>query len=653
VAAEAAYVWRPSEEAAAATRVMRFAASHGAADYATLHRRALEDPEWFWAAVVEDLGIEFSRPYARVLDESRGPEWATWFVGGRLNLAWNCAGRWRDRTPHAVAVRSETEDGDVRSLTYAELWRETCRLAAGLRGLGVAPGDRVGLFLPMLWQAVVASHACALIGAVQVPIFSGLAAPAVAARLVDCSAKAVVTVDGTLRRGVEVPMKQALDDALATASSVEHVVVVRRLGDGVRAAMDPRRDVTWDDLVAGQPDDIEPEQVESEHPYYLGYTSGTTGRPKGVVHATAGFLVKIAQEAAHQTDLWPHDTLYWVTDLGWLMGAWEIVGAGSVGATVVLCEGAPNTPPDRVWRQCARHEVSALGISPTLVRSLVPAGDEAVRRHDLSRLRVLGSTGEPWTPDAYRWLFDVVGRGRCPIINISGGTEVGACFLSPTPATPIKECSLGGPSLGMAVDVVDAEGRAVRGQLGELVCRRPWPAMTRGIWRDPERYLDSYWRRFPGIWTHGDWALVDEDGQWFLFGRSDDTLNVAGKRLGPAEVEAVLVAHPDVVEAAAIGMPHDVKGEVPWCFCVLAPDVAATEELALQLRDAVEEQLGKSFAPQRVVFVPGLPKTRSAKIMRRAIRAAATGSDPGDLSGLEDPDVLDAIARAVAVPGAV
>ena len=644
VAPEAPFAWRPSPEEAARTRVVRFARAHGLEDDAALLRRSLEDPEWLWDAVVGDLGIEFSRPYERVLDESRGPEWATWFVGGRLNLAWNCVGRWARDTPGAPAVRAETEDGEVRSLTYAELWRETCRLGAGLRSLGIRPGDRVGLFLPMVLEAVVASHACALIGAVQVPVFSGLAAPAVADRLADCGARLVITVDGTLRRGAVYRTKEVLDEALEGLATVEHVVVASRIGDGD----DPRhpRDVRWDDLVAGAPDEVAPEEVDSEHPYYLGYTSGTTGRPKGIVHATAGFLVKIAEEAAYQTDLGPDDTLYWVTDLGWLMGAWEIVGAGGSGATVVLCEGAPTTPPERLWGQCERHGVTVLGISPTLVRTLIPHGEGPIRAHDLSALRILGSTGEPWTPDAYRWFSDVIGGGRCPIINMTGGTEVGACFLAPSPAMPIKECSVGGPSLGMAVDVVDPEGRPLRGQLGELICRRPWPAMTRGVWGDPERYLDSYWRRFPGIWTHGDWALVDEDGQWFLFGRSDDTLNVSGKRLGPAELEAILVADPGVAEAAVIGMPHSVKGEVPWCFCVPIPEAVAGDELATELRRAIERRLGKSFVPDRIIFVPALPKTRSAKIVRRAIRAAAAGEDPGDLSAIEDPAVLDVIARA-------
>ncbi len=641
------FAWYPTPEQARGSNVMQFARRHDIEDYWELVRRSQDDPEWFWAAVVEHLGLEFATPYERVLDVSGGIEWATWFVGGRLNMAWNCVGRWARDTPDALAVIGETEDGRATELTFSELWRDTCRLAGGLRSLDVGPGDRVALCLPMVAEAVVALHACTLVGAVVVPIFSGLAAPAVAARLIDAEAKVVITADGTLRRGVVVDLKTTVDEAVAESECVRSVVVLERLG-GRPPTSSPSRDVRWSDLVDGQPEQMSPEAFDSEHPCYIGYTSGTTGRPKGAVHATGGLLVKLAEEAAFQTDVGPSDRLFWVTDLGWLMGIWEIVGANALGGAVVVAEGAPTPPPDRIWSLCARHGVSILGVSPTLIRGLMPFGEEPVRAHDLSRLRVLASTGEPWNPEPYRWLSDVVGAGRLPIINISGGTEVGACFLSPTPAIPIKACSLGGPALGMAVDVFGPNGSPLRNEVGELVCLKPWPAMTRGVWRDPDRYLEAYWRRFPGVWTHGDWALIDPDGYWFLYGRSDDTLNIAGKRIGPAEIESILVEHPAVTESGVAGIPHGVKGEVPWCFCTLAPGIDPSAELARELSAFVVEKLGKSFAPDRIVFVEALPKTRSAKIVRRALRATATREDPGDLSSLEDPDVLVGIARAIA-----
>jgi acetyl-CoA synthetase len=639
-------IWTPSEEARERSNALRLARKLGFEDYAELVRFSAEEPERFWPAAIEDMGLEFSRPWHEVLDESRGPEWATWFVGGRLNLAWNCVHRWaRGPRADAAAALWQGEDGVRRSLSYRELSTEVTRLAEALAALGVEYGDRVAIFLPMSPEVAIASHACAHLGAVQVPVFSGFAAPAIAARLQHSEAKVLITADGSLRRGREVPMKELVDEALTESPSVEHVVVWRRLGRA--APMRPGRDLFWDESVADSPGELEPLEVDSEHPYLLTYTSGTTGPPKGVLHVQGGFLVSIAREVCYQADARPEDVIHFVTDMGWIMGPWEVVGGMALGCTIVFAEGAPDWPAaDRLWGLVESERVSILGLSPTLVRALIPHGAELVERHDLSSLRVLVTTGEPWNPEPYRWLFEHVGGRRCPIINCSGGTEVGACFLSPTVAAPIKSCSLGGPALGMAMDVVDAEGRSVRGEVGELVCRKPFPGMTRGFWKDPKRYLDTYWRRLPGVWVHGDWASVDADGYWFLHGRSDDTLNIAGKRVGPAELESAVVAHPMVAEAAAVGVPHEVKGEVAWVFCALVPGAEPSKQLAAELRALAAGALGKAFAPERVLFVSALPKTRSAKIVRRAVRAKALGADPGDLSSLENPETLDEIAEA-------
>ena len=626
-------VWTPDEEALERANVVRLMRRHGIEDYWELVRRSQDDPEWFWPALIEDTDLEFSTPWDRVCDDSRGPEWTTWFPGSTVSIARNCVHRWAERTPDKVGAVFAGEDGSRRELTFAELSRDVTRLAEGLVRLGVEPGDRVAIYLPMCPEVAVASHACAHIGAIQMPLFSGFAAPAVTQRLQDSEAKVVITADYSLRRGHRLPMRETVEEAVKQAPSVEHVVTWER-------------DSGWGAIVDDSPGELPPLEVDAEHPYLLTYTSGTTGKPKGVVHVQGGFLVSIAREVAYQADAHPDDVLHFATDMGWIMGPWTVVGAGALGCRIVFAEGAPDRPADRLWQLVESERVSILGLSPTLVRALIPHGEPTA---DLSSLRVMVTTGEPWNPDPYRWLFEKVGGGRCPIINCSGGTEIGACFLSPTPAIPIKECSLGGPAMGMAMDVVDGEGKSLvaSGEVGELVCRRPFPGMTRGFWRDPERYLDTYWRRFPGVWVHGDWASVDEDGYWFLHGRSDDTLNIAGKRIGPAELESAAVAHPAVAEAAAVGVPHEVKGEVAWIFCVASPGFEPSEELAAEVAERAAAELGKAFRPDRVVFVPALPKTRSAKIVRRAVRARALGQDPGDLSSVENPESLEDIARAV------
>ena len=641
--ADTNFSWRPSVEQYEHANVTRLARTLGCGDYEELHRVSVEEPDRFWRAVRDDLGIPLTRDWDAVLDDSRGIEWTTWFTGARLNVAEACVHRWARERPRTVGAISYHEDGEEWHVPYGALSHMVTVLAEGLAELGVEAGDRVALFMPMTTEAAVSSHACAHIGAVQVPIFSGFAAPAVAQRLRDAEAKVVITADFGNRRGRQVPIKAILDDALAGAPSVQHVVLWP-LADHIplQAPMRAGRDLVVHDVTAGKPGTMPALEVDAEHPYLLAYTSGTTGKPKGALHVHGGFLFSITREAAYQSDLRQGDRVLFATDMGWIMGPWTVVGAGALGATIVFMEGAPDWPADRIWKLVEREKITMLGISPTLVRALIPKGEPEA---DLSSLRAVTTTGEPWNRGPYDWLNEhVCGGGRIPIVNISGGTEVGACFLSVSPMAPAKPCSLGFPALGQDLDVFDSEGHPVRGEVGELVCKRAWPGMTRGLWRDPERYLETYWSRFPGVWTHGDWASVDEDGYWFLHGRSDDTLNIAGKRIGPAELESAAVNHPAVIEAAAIGVPHEVKGEVPWLFCVVAPGEESTEE---DVARAVTDELGKAFKPERVLFVSGLPKTRSAKIVRRAVRAKALGEDAGDISTLENPETLEEIARAV------
>ena len=474
-----AVVWRPDAELLSHSNVARFMAAEGIADFPELVERSIDEPEWFWDAVVRFLGVRFSKPYERVLDTSDGIPWAKWFTGGKCNIAETCVDQWSGRDDaDEPAVIWEGEEGATRELTWPELRSHTDALAQGLAARGVRKGDAVGLFLPMVPETVVALFAVAKLGAVFLPIFSGYGAEAVAVRLEDAGAVALITADGFTRRGKVVAMKEVADEAVARVPSVHTVVVVPRLGREV--TMQPGRDVAYGDLTnAADAIAFDAEPVDSEHPLFVAYTSGTTGRPKGAVHVHAGFLVKIAEEVAFQTDLREGERLFWLTDIGWIMGPWEIVGTLANHGTLVMYDGAPDYPDaDRLWAFVERHQVNVLGVSPTLIRALMAHGDEPAHAHDLSSLRVLASTGEPWNEDPWRWYFEVVGGGRCPVINISGGTEVGACFLSPHVVAPISACSLGGPSLGMAVDVFDDAGKPLRGAVGELVCTKPWPGMT-------------------------------------------------------------------------------------------------------------------------------------------------------------------------------
>jgi acetyl-CoA synthetase len=503
----------------------------------------------------------------------------------------------------------------------------------------------------MLVETVVAVLALGRLQAIFTPIFSGYAAPAIATRLADCEASMLITADGFLRRGSWVPLKSIADEAVKNARTVRRVVVVRRAGDAIDTPWTAGRDAWWGDG-AGEsaPSAGKQEDTDPETPYMLIYTSGTTGRPKGAVHVHGGFPIKAAQDLAHQFDLGRGDTLFWFTDLGWMMGPWAISGSLLRGARLLLYEGAPDFPgTDRLWSLVARHRVTHLGLSPTVIRALMAHGEGPVTAHDRSSLRVLGSTGEPWNPDPWWWFFRVVGEGRCPIVNYSGGTEVSGGIVSGNVIGPIKPASFSGPCVGTAADVVDEAGRPVRGSVGELVIRAPMPGMTRGFWGDDEgRYEATYWSRIPRTWVHGDWASIDADGFWYIHGRSDDTLKVAGKRVGPAEVESAAVSHPAVLEAAAIGVPHDIKGEAVVVLVVLRPKEIADPPLLRAISDTVTEQLGKPLRPEAVVPVETLPKTRSGKVMRRTIRAAWLDRDPGDLSALDNPSALDAIRTAAA-----
>jgi len=621
---------------------------HGCASYRQLCEKATTEPAWFWDAMVKDLGVVWSVPYDVVMDTSAGLPFTRWFVGGRLNAYESAVVAHRRAHPERLAIVAEREDGAIQQLTFGELEVEVERVAAGLRSIGVGRGVAVGLFLPLVIENAIALLALTKLGAIAVPLFSGFGAEAIRQRLIDAQARVLITADGAIRRARPVPMKATADLAAAGLPALDRLVVVPCAG--IDVPMTPTRDLTWDQLRRLSHPRAETEWMSSEEPLLLLYTSGTTGRPKGTVHGHAGLPVKGAQDWAYGLDVRGGDRVMWVTDMGWVMGPLLVFGSLMLGATAVMYDGAADFPDaGRVWGVAARHGVTHLGISPTLIRVLMSAGDGFGRREALDSLRVLASTGEPWTPEAWTWLFSVVGRGRLPIVNYSGGTECGGGLLSGNVLTPCRPGSFAGPIPGIDAAVYNDQGKPVHGEVGELVIRQPYVGMTLGFWKDRDRYLETYWSRWPNVWVHGDWALIDDEGLWYILGRSDDTIKVAGKRVGPAEVEAAALDGTGVAEAAAIGVPDPVKGQAVVLFVVAHPggDPAAIPAAVVH---RVEQSLGKPFRPAAVHVIARLPKTRNGKILRRVIRNVFLGHPPGDLSSLDDPVSLETI-RALSRDG--
>ena len=662
-----ALLWNPSDHPwTRDSHVARFMTRHCIATVAELRRRSVADTAWFWEAVLHDLNVEWLRPYTRVRDDRAGFPWTRWFIDGRINLADQCVDRHvREGHGHHVALFHEADSGrtgDADRVTFAELAAQVDRCATAMRAAGVGRGDSIALYAPMQVPTVVVLFAALKIGARCVPIFCGYGEAALRERLELCEAKLLFACATLHRRGRAVDTGAVARTAAAPVPSVARIIWT---DTGEWAAFLCPSGHDSRDGSAGPPsspatdpaDALLPcAATDAEEPALTLFTSGTTGRPKGTVHTHVGCLAQAGKELRYAFNVRPGEPFFWVTDIGWMMGPWELIGCLLHRTPVVLLDGAPNHPTsDRLWEICERRRVVTLGVSPTLVRLLMRASEgRGPAAHDLSRLRVLGSTGEVWDEVSYRWYFDQVGGRRCPIINISGGTEIIGCHLSPLPLDPLKACSLGGPGLGMDVDVFTDEGRpAPRGEMGHLVCKQPAPSMTKGFLHDNERFLATYFRRFPGVWYHGDWAKVDEDGHWFLFGRTDDTLKVAGKRVGPGEVEDVLISHPAVSEAAAIGVPDEVKGAALVCFVVLRPSARAGNAPApseAELTEHVARQLGRPLAPQRVFLVDALPKTRSGKIVRATIRRVYLHEPAGDTSSLENPAALDALPRQASAP---
>jgi acetyl-CoA synthetase len=639
--------WRPDEAFIRATNWHRFFQAARVADCAALEAKLREDRDWFWNLVVDFFDIRFFTPYTQVLDLSAGLPHPRWCVGGTTNFALNALDRHDASTRTRTAVIWEAETGETRSWTFAELDAETCRLAAGLSELGLKAGEVVGIYLPMLPESQPAFLALAKLGCIALPLFSGFGAEAVATRLHDAGAVALITADGTLRRGQRIAMKTIADEACATLPKVRHMIVVPRLGRD--APMTIGRDLWWDDLLSDQPSRFPTAELDAMHPLMVIYTSGTTGRPKGVVHTHCGFAVKMAMDTQLIWDLKATDRTVFMADFGWLAGPMALAAYTLSGGSFVMAEGTPDYPAsDRLWRLVERHRGTFLGMAPTLARSLRRYGDEQITRHDLSSLRLISCSAEPIDSELWLWLFRTVGGGRIPLVNFSGGTEIGGIVFTDI-TRPIRPVTFHGGMPGAGADIVDEQGRATAvGELGELIMREPCIGRTHAFWQDEQRYIESYWQDIPGVWAHHDLASRDTNGSWLIHGRSDDTLKVSGKRTGPAEIEAILQATGLINDAAVVGVPDARSGSAVACVVIPAVSQIAGPALAKTLSDGIVSGMGSSFRPCSVLFVTDLPRTRNMKVMRRVVRAVLTGGSVGDLTALENPAAVEQLRRVAA-----
>lgn len=651
-------VHRPSREFVESTNVWQFMQAHEIDTYEELIAATTTDPErgvdWFWDVVIDELDLEFATAYEAVRDDSDGPQFTEWYPGGELNIAHNAVDRYGGpggSQPDAIACLWEGEPGDRRELTYGELYRESNRVANALERRGIEPGETVGLYMPMVPEVVSILYGCFKVGAIVVPIFSGFGVDATRTRLRDADCSLLFTADGFFRRGRPIELKQTVDAVLADVSSVEHTIVLERIGSAapdsdLAVPWEPTRDDWWATAIDSASPEYDTRIVPATHESMLLYSSGTTGTPKGIVQTHAGALVQAAKEIYFGFDFEQRDRFFWVSDIGWMMGPWTLIGNHAHGGTVFLYEGAPDHPePDRFWELIDRYDITVFGVSPTAIRALRKHGDDWVAGHDLSSLRLLGSTGEPWDPESWCWFYDEIGNKSCPIINISGGTEIMGCFLMPMPIQSLKPCTLGGPGLGMDIDIVDASGTSIADthERGYLVARDSCPSMTKSLWSGDDRYLAEYWDTWDDLWDHGDFARKDEDGFWFLLGRADDVINVAGRKVGPAEVEGAAIEHAGVSQASAVGVPDDTTGSAVVLFVVPHANVTPDETLRSEIRETIGAELGKPFRPRDVHFVDDLPKTQSGKILRRAIQAVYRGEEPGDLSSIQNPAALEAV----------
>jgi len=607
-----------------------------------LSQKAKNDLDWFWKSVDKDIGIVWDEPYTKTLDASKGIAWSKWFVNGKTNIYKSSVEKFAKQCPQKIAYYFVSEDGHTSKISYSELDSKVSKLANALKLIGVKKGDVIAIYLPMIEEAIVAILAAAKIGAIQTTIFSGYSSQSLHIRLKDCKAKILFISDGFYRKGKPVSQKEIMENAIKN-TDVEKIILVSY--KRIDAHLKSEKIMLFENMMSSQTDSSDTEIMDSEDPLFILYTSGTTGNPKGVVHSHGGFSVFAGHQAAYLVDTHQNDILFWPADIGWITGqVWNVYGLLIVGASAVIYDGALNFPTlDRIWKILSDYKVSIFGISPTAVRLFKKNNVEPLKLYSLDSIKNIPTTGEPLDEDSWNWLFEKVGNKKIPIMNLSGGTEIGGAMLSVFPGMKLKPSTVGIPVPGMNLDVYDDDGNSVRKQNGYLVIKSPWPAMTRGLLNNDDRYIETYWSRFENIWFHGDYVFVDEDNLWYMRGRTDDVINISGHRMSTAEIEQTVISHKKISDAASIAIPDEITGEAIVIFCVTHDK--SDRDIETEISNYISEKIGKVAKPKFVFQISDLPKTRTGKIMRRLLKSKLLGSDLGDLSSLENPNVLDEILK--------
>ncbi|MDH3341017.1 MAG: AMP-binding protein [Nitrosopumilus sp.] len=632
----------PTTKQTEESNIYQFMQKHGISSLEKLSQKAKDDLEWFWKSVDEDIGIIWDQPYSKILDVSKGIAWSKWFVNGKTNIYKSSVEKFVKLSPQKIAYHFVSEDGHTSDISYFELDSKVSKLANGLKSLGVKKGDVVAIYLPMMEEAVLAILASSKIGAIQTVIFSGYSSESLHVRLQDCNAKILLISDGFHRKGKPVSQKQSAEMAI-NDTGVEKLIVVPY--KGIDKYHNSEKIIFYDKLVTLQSDVCSTEVLDSEDPLFILYTSGTTGKPKGVIHTHGGFSVFAGHQAAYLVDIQKHDTLFWPADIGWITGlVWNVYGLLIMGACAVIYDGALDFPTsDRIWKILSNYEATIFGISPTAVRLFKKNNVEPLKHFALDKIKNIPTTGEPLDEDSWWWLYEKVGNKKIPIMNLSGGTEIGGAMLSVFPGMKLKPSTVGIPVPGMNLDVIDDDKKSIRGKNGYLVIKSPWPAMTRGLLNDDKRYLETYWSQFENIWFHGDYVYVDKDNLWYMRGRTDDVINVSGHRMSTAEIEHAVISNKKISDAASIAIPDDLTGDAIVIFFV-SDDKSKTISKN-EIIDYVSEKIGKVAKPKFVFQLSDLPKTRTGKIMRRLLKSKLLGHELGDLSSLENPLVLDEILK--------